>query len=154
MTEEELTLEQLKEQKAQLEKELEQTKLDIRARDETISQRDERIKELEGGVAESEAMTSELEHLQQELAQAVEKYKAMVVWSNPDIPEELLRGSSLEEIDASVEQAKGLVDKVRKQIEEQVQATRIPAGAPPRAAPDLEAMSPGEKIKYALTIGR
>ncbi len=43
-----------------------------------------------------------------------------------------------------------MVGRVRSHIESQAQAVRVPAGAPPRSAPDLGALSPEQKIRYGL----
>jgi len=39
---------------------------------------------------------------------------------------------------------------VRRQLEAQAEAERVPTGAPARTPPDLGALSPQEKIAYAL----
>ena len=46
--------------------------------------------------------------------------------------------------------AREIIGRVRAQMEEQAQSTRVPAGAPARAAPDLSAMSAEEKIRFGL----
>jgi len=85
------------------------------------------------------------------LAGAVAKYRAALLASSPGIPEELIKGVTVEEIDASLELARGIVDRVKQQLETEAEANKVPTGAPPRAPQDLSALSPAEKIAYALS---
>ena len=73
-----------------------------------------RIAQLEQGIANRDG---ELTAIKQSLSGAVAKYRAAVVASAPGIPQELVKGESLDEIDASLEVARGIVSKVRQQIE-------------------------------------
>ena len=97
---------------------------------------------------------SELATLKEALANAVAKYRAVVLVTSPGVPEELLAGDTVEEIDASLEQAQRIVSKVRQQLESDVALRSIPAGAPPRMPADLSSLSPAAKIVYALTTER
>jgi len=106
-----------------------------------------RIAQLEQGIA---AKDSELAAAKESLSGAVEKYRAAILASAPGIPAELIQGGSIDEIDASLEQARGIVSKVRQQLEVEAEANKVPAGAPPRTPQDLSALSPAEKIAYAL----
>jgi hypothetical protein len=106
-----------------------------------------RIAQLEQGIA---AKDSELAAAKESLSGAVEKYRAAILASAPGIPAELVKGESIDEIDASLEQARGIVSKVRQQLEVEAEANKVPAGAPPRTPQDLSALSPAEKIAYAL----
>jgi len=72
------------------------------------------------------------------------------VRSNTDLPEELIAGDSVEEIDRSLASARALIDRVRERLETEIAGARIPAGAPLRAPADLSALSPQEKIQYAM----
>jgi hypothetical protein len=91
-----------------------------------------------------------LNKLNESLKQAVASYKALVVQSNQDVPEELISGDSIEAITGSLVSAKELVAKIRKGMEAEISLVRVPAGAPERTAPDLSALSPREKIQYAI----
>lgn len=82
--------------------------------------------------------------------QATARYRDLVVRSEPALPPELIAGDTIEAIDASVEEARTLTGRVRTHIEAQSQAARVPAGAPPRAAPDLASLTPDQKIRYGL----
>jgi len=112
-----------------------------------IADRDNQIAALKQSVAELEQKLTELED---SLAQAVSSYRALVVQANPGVPEELITGDSIEAIDKSVEAAQTLVDKVRKELEAEIAGARVPAGAPQRTPVDLSALSPQEKIQYAI----
>lgn len=99
---------------------------------------------------EPAAPPDEVSALRQELRDTVERYRALVQASAPDVPPELIVGDSAEEIDASLAASLELVARVRRQVEAQLQAERVPAGAPVRAAPNLAGLSPAEKIAHAL----
>lgn len=93
---------------------------------------------------------NELSTLKDSLSGAVTKYRAAVLAGMPDVPEDLVKGTTIEEIDASLETARGIIAKVRQQLESEAEAKRVPAGAPPRTPQDLSALTPAEKIAYAL----
>ena len=98
-------------------------------------------------VAEAERKLAEISEA---LAQAVASYKALVVTSNPGVLEELITGSTVEEVDASLKSARTLVERVKQEIEVEASRTKVPAGAPQRAPLDLSALSSREKIQYAI----
>ena len=122
----------------------EETEIDWKAVNQELQGR---IEQLEESIASRD---SELAALKDSLAGAVSKYRAAVIASAPRVPEEMLKGETVEEIDASLELAQGIVAKVRQQFESDVAARSVPAGAPPRTPPDLSALPPGEKIAHAL----
>jgi multidrug resistance efflux pump len=120
-----------------------------------------RVAELEKTVAEKDAEISilrqnglELEERYRALGEsyggAVAGFRTMVVRTNPEIPEEMVNGETIEEVNESLDKAKALVGRVRQELEASISRARVPAGAPERAAPDLSALSPGDKIRYAL----
>jgi len=98
-------------------------------------------------VAES---SDNLNKVNESLKQAVTSYKALVIQSNPDVPEELITGDSIEAIADSLAAARELVTKIKKGMEAEISLVRVPVGAPERTAPDLSALSPREKIQYAI----
>ena len=106
-----------------------------------------RLTQLEQSIASRD---DELTAIKQLLSGAVAKYRDAVLASAPGIPQELVKGESLDEIDASLETARGIVSKVRQQLEVEAEANKVPTGAPPRMPQDLSALSPAEKIAYAL----
>ena len=84
------------------------------------------------------------------LAEAVASYKTVVVQANPEVIDELINGDTIEAINESMSKAKDLVSKVRQGVEAEISSAKIPAGAPERTSPDLSALSPREKIQYAV----
>jgi chromosome segregation ATPase len=145
----------------------------IRTLEEQLAEARAEIERLEGSAADSEAraahLESELAGVRDELAQAqgeassraaelaaqarasAEQYRALALAQAPDVLAELVSGDSIEEIDASLEQARETVARVREHIESGAQSSRVPAGAPERGAPDLSALSAEEKIRTGLT---
>jgi uncharacterized protein (DUF3084 family) len=116
----------------------------------------------EAAAKESEivAVKKELEELKQVMdgigkviTQAIAAYRELVIQANPGILPELITGDTIEAINESVKNARAIMDRVRRGIEAEAARTRIPAGAPQRAPLDLSALSPREKIKYALEGG-
>ena len=96
------------------------------------------------------ALDESLSQLNGSLSQAVSSYRALAVKSNPGILEELITGDTIEAINQSLENASNLISKVRQGLEEEASRTRVPTGAPQRTLPDLSALSPREKIQYAI----
>ena len=119
-----------------------------------LAVKDSRISELEQIIADRDnqivALKQSVTDLDNRLSQAVSAYRALVVKSNPGVPEELITGGSIEAIDKSGEDARVLIDKVRKELDAEIAGVRVPAGAPQRRTIDLSALSPQEKIKYAI----
>lgn len=133
----------------------------ITQKNQELASRDTRISELEQGTASLEGeidtlkqavteSTDNLGKLNESLKQAVTSYKVLVIQSNPDVPEELVTGDSFEAITDSLASAKELIGKIRKGMEAEISLVRVPAGAPERTPPDLSALSPREKIQYAI----
>jgi uncharacterized coiled-coil protein SlyX len=115
--------------------------------EQALAERGEQINTLKQSLAELETKLTELKEGQ---AQAIASYRELVIKSNPDLPEELISGDSVEEIDKSLAGARALIDRVRQRLETEIAGARIPAGAPLRAPLDLSALSPQEKIQYAV----
>ncbi|MFC1937412.1 hypothetical protein ACFLWY_02485 [Chloroflexota bacterium] len=115
---------------------------------------DSRVAELKAMVAQKdEELTranARVNELEEGMARAVARYRATVVRSYPEVPEELVSGDTIESIDESLVSAKTLVGKVRRGLEAEVASSKVPAGAPQRTPPDLSALSPREKIQYAV----
>ena len=129
---------------------------------ETVAaEKDAKIATLEGqlqaATTEISTFNTDLEAAKLELATvkeardaAVGKYLGMAKVLNPTIPEHVIRGATIAEIDASIEEGKSIVESVRKIIESEASKTKVPAGAPGRAGPNLEGMSAREKISYGI----
>lgn len=112
----------------------------VAQKDTELAAASARLSEMEQAVAKSDRM----------LAQAVTSYRTAVVKANLGIPEELVTGGTVEEVDASVVTATALVNKVKQGLAAEMATTRVPAGAPERTPVNLEALSPREKIQYAI----
>ena len=106
--------------------------------------------EIAGLKQTSDELEERLTALNNSLGEALASYKAMVVQANPEVIEELISGDTIESINESLDKAKVLVSKVRQGVETEISLARVPAGAPERTSPDLSALSPREKIQYAI----
>ncbi len=132
---------------AQRNKELVSRDSRISELEQIIAERDDQIAALRQSVAELE---QKLTDLNDALTRAVASYKALVIKLNPGAPEELITGDTIEEIDESLANAQVLIDKVMQGLETEIAAAKVPAGAPQRAPLDISALSPREKIQYAI----
>ncbi len=104
--------------------------------------------------AEAERLRGEIDAAAERERTAAVRYRDLAVRSEPSLPAELIAGESIDAVDRSLEAAREIVGRVRTHIEQQAQAVRVPAGAPPRSGPDLSAMSPEQKIRYGLGLRR
>jgi uncharacterized coiled-coil protein SlyX len=127
--------------------ELEQVRSRVIELEALVAQKDEELAKTNARVSELELVVAESD---ERLAQAVSSYKALVVKLNPGVLEELIVGDTIEDINASLERAETIVGKVRQGLEVEMASARVPAGAPERTPPDLSALSPSEKIQYAI----
>lgn len=101
---------------------------------------------LEATLAGKDARIAEL---QAERDEAAGKYLSMARALNPAIPEMLITGSTITEIEASVQKGKETVEAVKSAIAAAAAASTVPAGAPAREGiPGVESMSAREKIAY------
>jgi chromosome segregation ATPase len=87
--------------------------------------------------------------------EAASKYRAAVLASAPEIPEDLVpEAEDIAEIDRGVEAARRVVSSVREKMEAetagQALSLRVPGGAPARRAPDVSGLSPEDKIRLGL----
>jgi len=124
---------------------------------QVVAARDSDIATLKQAMVEGDeahtALNGSLASLQETLGVAVSAYKAALALANPAVPVDLITGDTIESVDRSLESAKSLVSTVRASIEAELAAGKVPAGAPARSAPDLDSLSPREKIQYAVTKG-
>ena len=93
---------------------------------------------------------SEISGLRQQVELAVSRYRNALIAGAPDLPEELVQGTSIEELDRSMESARKIVEKVASRIEARAPEARVPSGAPARRPADVSGLSPREKILYAI----
>jgi len=140
-------LDSLKAEKAALVSELETKSARITELETAVSEQDSEIAILKQTVVDD---SQKLEALSDELSQAVASYKTLVVKANPGVIEELITGNTITEVNQSLEGARVLISKVRGGIEQEIASGRVPAGAPQRTSPDLSALSPRDKIQYAI----
>lgn len=115
--------------------------------EQALAERDGQIDTLKQSLA---GLETKLTELADSRSQTLSSYRALVIRSNPDLPEELIAGESVEEIDKSLASARALIDRVRQRLETEIAGAKIPAGAPLRTPLDLSALSPQEKIQYAM----
>ena len=147
----------LEELKAQLEEE-KQAKA---ALESSLAERTARVAELEAAESEArseseakgaelEAKSAELTALGQARDQAVAKCLELARALNPEVPDHLIAGAGVAEIEASMEKARAIVEAVRASVAREAAETRVPAGAPARTAPGTEGMSAREKITLGI----
>jgi len=96
------------------------------------------------------AIRAEIDEARQRLALAVAKYRLLALERQPQIPAELVSGETVEEVARSLATARALVERVRRQLEAETQSRRVPVGSPGRQGADVSALSPRDKIAYAL----
>jgi len=104
-----------------------------------------RIKELEANLQTKE---EEMAQIKSQLQTAAAKYRLLLLSAAPEIPEELVKGESIEEVEATFKAAREVVDRVKTNLQTKLLAERVPPGAPPRTPIDLSTLSPKEKIVW------
>ena len=133
----------LDEQNAKLRRDLEEARGALSTAEEQASAHQERVAGLEGELSTAREQTRE----------AAARYREALLSASPEVPADMVAGESVEEVEASLAAARQTVSQVRQHLESQAQAGRVPAGAPPRQAPDLSALTPEEKIRMGLERG-
>ena len=88
--------------------------------------------------------------LESQARDAAQRYRDLALRGAPELPEELVAGETVEEVEQALQRARETVSNVRGHLESQAQAGRVPVGAPPRSGPDLAGMSSEEKIRFGL----
>jgi chromosome segregation ATPase len=137
-----------------LEEALEEAKAELETLRDAMADREARAAQLE---TEAEALREQLARSQEaseakasEAASAAQRYRALVLERSPELPEDLVTGTTVEEIDEAVERARETVSKVVAHLESKAAAGRVPVGAPARSQPDISRMSTEEKIALGL----
>ena len=114
-----------------------------------------RVAELQQQLEQAETRRIENEErlvaAQKSLAEAVSRYRTMLLESTPEAPEAMVVGETVDEVDRSFAEAKALVERVRREVEEKLAKERLPAGSPTRGGADFSALTPIEKIRSALS---
>ena len=123
--------------------------------EEALGQRDARIAHLEAALGEAEDAAKrrdeEMDGVNARLAQAVELYRVSLLASEPDVPEDMVQGSTVEVVQESLARVRQMVEQVRGRLEARASLERTPLGVPARSATDLSALSPQEKILVGLS---
>ena len=114
-----------------------------------------RVAELEQQLEQAETQRREgeeqLSTTQKSLAEAVSSYRALLLESTPEAPESMVIGETVDEVDRSFAEAKALVQRVRRDVEEKLAKERLPAGSPTRGPASFSSLSSMEKIRAALS---
>ncbi len=122
----------------------------IEAMQSELAARDERVSALEEQVIS----------LERELSTTVSRYRLALLDTAPEVPGDLVSGTTAEELESSLAKAKGVVEQVRTRLLEGMESASqdteqpivgIPAGAPPRNLNDASAdLTAREKITLGL----
>lgn len=132
----------------------------VEAMQAELTERDERVASLEEQVIT----------LERELSTTVSRYRLALLDTAPEVPGDLVSGTTAEELESSLAKAKGVVEQVRNRLlegmeselslhsEESMSQGRnpsespgIPAGAPPRTPNDASTdLTAREKITLGL----
>ena len=132
--------------KAQLEDEKKATA----AAQAALAEKDTLIAALQNQLSEAknaaESLRAEGAAISKSRDQAVSKYLEAARLANPNLPPDVIAGSTIEEIDASLARASTIAESVKKVLEAQAKEAKVPAGAPTRGEISLEGLSPREKI--------
>ena len=140
-------LEGLKQEKESMARELKARDTAVTRLEQAVADKESEVATLKQALAEAD---TRLNGLNNTIAEAIASYKAMVVESNPGVFAELVTGDTIDEVNKSLEIAQALIERVRQEMEDEASRIKVPAGAPPRAPLDLSALSPREKIQYAI----
>jgi chromosome segregation ATPase len=127
---------------------------ELKSRDEAIAGMEKSIAGKDSEIAAMKQSIDEakgkLDEMGKSLPLAVAAYRELVGQANPGLVGEMIKGETIEAINESVKSARALVERVKQEVGAENARVRVPAGAPQRTLPDLSALSPREKIKYAM----
>lgn len=97
------------------------------------------------------ATRRELERQRDLACAAVARYREAMLAAEPDLPPEMVRGESIEEVDASIVAARTMVARVRERVEARRPSERgFPAGAPARESSPRGHLTARQKIAAGL----
>jgi hypothetical protein len=103
--------------------------------------------------AEATGLREELDAAARRAQAAAERYRDLVVRTEPALPSDLIAGADADAIDASVTAARAVLQRVREGMARHYDVPPVPAGAPARSSPDLSALTPEQKIRHGLGAG-
>jgi chromosome segregation ATPase len=109
-----------------------------------------RDKELTDTRAKATELQNKLSVLEKKATESVEGYRKLVIETNKNVTEDMVKGDDIAAINKSLKKANELIGKLKLQIEKDVEHSRVPIGSPGRREQDLFSMSPREKINYAI----
>ena len=124
-----------------------ETKRLINELQKNITQKNEQIENLKSSVS---AFKQDIDRINKDFEKSLTSYRNMVIKAHPGIPDELISGKNVDDINASLERAIKIVERVKKGLWDSQENERVPVGAPTRSVRSPENMSPREKIHYAL----
>lgn len=105
----------------------------------------------QSAAAEADDLRLQLDAARTQARDAARKYREARLSAMPEIPPEIVPESDdILEIERGLETARRLVVRVRESVQEEARTARVPAGAPPRRAPDISSLSAAEKIRLGL----
>ncbi len=140
-------LEELRREKGVLAGEIEARDTTIARLEQAVAGRDGEIAALKPGLG---GAGKKLAALSAAPGQAGASYKGLGIKLDPGGLARVITGDTIEEVDESLKNAQALVERVWQEMEAEASRTKVPAGAPQRAPLDLSALSPREKIQYAI----
>lgn len=124
------------------------------AAEASLAEKDALITSLQAQLSEakkgSEATAAELVQVKEAHAKAVSKYLDVVRVANSTIPQDIIAGGTIEEIDTAVAKALSIANAVKANLAAQAKEAKVPAGAPTRGEISLEGLSPREKIAAGI----
>jgi hypothetical protein len=110
--------------------------------------------DLEHGTEVEQALASaqrELAHQRAATHAALERYREAVLAAEPDLPPDLVRGETLEELEGAIASAREVVARVREQVQASALPSSFPVGAPAReGVRRAGGMTAAEKIAAGL----
>ncbi len=127
-----------------------------------LTERDDRIDELstllqqarddiESRQQAADNAWTEMTALRQAKDEALNACRDALRLAHPEVPPDLIHGETVEELTGSVDAAKSLVEKVRAALQADKAAARVPAGAPVSTGPELDGLSPRDKIAAGVS---
>jgi len=109
-----------------------------------------KTQDIEALKAQVATTTGELDGAKAAYAYALEDFKQLAASANPLLPPEVISGTTVEEVKASLGRANKLVSSVQAALAQQAAAAVVPAGAPVRGPASTEGLSTKEKINLGL----
>jgi DNA repair exonuclease SbcCD ATPase subunit len=92
---------------------------DLQAKDEELTTTRTQLSEIDKGLAS----------LNEEKEGAITAYRELIQKSNPIIPADMINGTTVADINTSLEKANALVGRIRSKVEEDRSNNSVPAGA-------------------------